>query len=181
MTLEGVDRALDSRFASHGSPALLSVERGRIVAADGLQEPVSEGDLVTFRFRLLDPTGAGRVEVLEALVADGAGTISRLGSSAAEARVVPAESSLGANYPNPFNPDTVVPFALSSGGKARLAVYSLLGQEVAVLVDGVLPAGNHRVAWDGRDALGRSVASGTYILRIEAGRFTAVRKLMLLK
>ncbi len=79
-------------------------------------------------------------------------------------------------YPNPFNPSTVVSYQLSVFGKTRLAVYDLLGREVAVLVDGVMPVGAHTVTFDGA-----GLSSGIYLIRLESGGEVAVRRVTLLK
>lgn len=94
----------------------------------------------------------------------------------------PTAAVLDQNYPNPFNPETQISFRLSLEGRVRLVVYNILGQEVRTLVDGVKPAGIYSVGWNGRDAMGRRVASGTYIYRLESnGRLIAARRMMLLK
>jgi flagellar hook assembly protein FlgD len=61
----------------------------------------------------------------------------------------------------------------------RLAVFNLLGQEIRVLVDDHRPAGVHRVRWDGRDAAGRSLGTGLYLCRLEAGKSAVVQKMLL--
>ena len=73
---------------------------------------------------------------------------------------------LGPNYPNPFNPSTLIPYKLASSGYVRLAVFNLLGQRLATLVDGVQPAGAHRARWDGTDAAGQAAAAGVYVYRL---------------
>lgn len=70
------------------------------------------------------------------------------------------------NHPNPFNPATTVSFSLPREGSARLAVYDARGQQVALLADGVFPAGEHEVRWNGRDAGGQAVPSGVYFARL---------------
>lgn len=82
---------------------------------------------------------------------------------------LPVRPVLGANYPNPFNPETSVPFSLPQSGRTRLAVYDVAGRLVRILVDGVLPAGGHHARWDGLDDTGRAVASGVYVIRLSAG------------
>jgi flagellar hook assembly protein FlgD len=62
-----------------------------------------------------------------------------------------------------------------------LTVYNILGQEVIRLIDREFPAGSHTAVWDGEDENGQSVASGIYLYRIEAGRQTASRKMVLMK
>ncbi len=80
------------------------------------------------------------------------------------------------NHPNPFNPTTVIGFQLTMVGKTRLAVYDLLGREVAVLVDTVMPAGAHRVTFDAG-----GLASGMYIYRLQTGGTILSRKMTLVK
>ena len=85
------------------------------------------------------------------------------------------------NYPNPFNPDTAIPYQLPEAGEVSLIVYNTLGQQVKVLMNERQEAGYYRAVWDGKDRLGRQVASGIYLVRLEAGTFTQVRKMVLLK
>lgn len=80
------------------------------------------------------------------------------------------------NYPNPFNRSTVIRFTLPIGQAVRLTVYNILGQEVAVLLDETLPAGEHEVAWSGNGA-----SSGVYFYRLVTESEAFTRKMMLLK
>jgi hypothetical protein len=84
------------------------------------------------------------------------------------------------NYPNPFNPSTQIRFVLSVSGKTRLAIYDILGRRIRTLIDGVRPAGEQQVTWDGRDDAGLAAASGVYFYRLEANGLTQTRKLTLL-
>ena len=85
---------------------------------------------------------------------------------------LPASSfALFQNYPNPFSDVTELRFALETAGSIRLTVVDLLGREVAVLVnDAWYGSGSYEVDWDGTDALGRAVASGTYFAELSSGR-----------
>ena len=85
------------------------------------------------------------------------------------------------NHPNPFNSSTIIPFRLPTAGAVRLSVYDLTGQLVADLIDATRAAGSHQAEWDGRDALGRHVASGIYLIRLDAQARLAQRKLLLLR
>ncbi|MDZ7266864.1 MAG: DUF5666 domain-containing protein [candidate division KSB1 bacterium] len=93
----------------------------------------------------------------------------------------PGSFALWQNYPNPFNPSTVIRFALPQAGQMRLAVYNILGQPVRTLMEGVRPAGEFQVTWDGRDNRGRQVASGVYFYRLEAQGQVQTRKLTLMR
>jgi hypothetical protein len=89
---------------------------------------------------------------------------------------VPDHFALEQNYPNPFNPSTTISYSLPETGHVSLKIYNTLGEEVAVLVDGLLEAGIHKTRFDAS-----RFASGIYFYRIEAGNFTASKKMLLLK
>jgi len=94
---------------------------------------------------------------------------------------VPKEFALEQNFPNPFNPETLIKFSLPKSAHVRLTVYTLLGQPVRTLIDAERSAGYHQVTWDGKDAAGNPLASGIYVYRIEAGDFAAMKKMIFLK
>jgi hypothetical protein len=83
--------------------------------------------------------------------------------------------------PNPFNPTTTIRFDLPAAGRVHLAVFDLAGRLVRTLVDGDRPAGADGVMWDGCDASGRGLASGTYFARLEAGGERAVTRMSLVR
>ena len=85
------------------------------------------------------------------------------------------------NAPNPFNNETVIAWFLLQPGPARLDVFALNGQRVAVLASGHHKAGLHRLHWNGRDDQGRSLASGTYLYRLVTAQEVWSRKLVLLR
>ena len=90
--------------------------------------------------------------------------------------------ALEQNFPNPFNPETTIRFALVQGEKIELAVYNLVGQKVATLAADVRQAGTYVLRWDGRDDAGRQLASGVYLYRLQAGRgMVETRKLVLVR
>lgn len=87
---------------------------------------------------------------------------------------------LGA-YPNPFNPRVTLDFRLDAPAAAVLAVRDLRGRTLAVLHDGVLPAGRNAFVWDGRDARGRDLPAGAYVAELRTARGASVRKLSLVR
>ena len=89
---------------------------------------------------------------------------------------VPTEFSIEQNYPNPFNPTTMINFAMPEAGNVSVKVFNMLGQEVATVVDGVLDAGVHTVSFDAQD-----LSAGVYLYVMEAGEYTATRRMTLLK
>ncbi len=94
---------------------------------------------------------------------------------------LPSETELQQNWPNPFNSETVISWFLLEPGPVRLEVFSLTGQRVAVLQQGPLKAGRHRVHWNGRDDSGRPLASGVYLYRLATDETVQTRKLTLLR
>jgi hypothetical protein len=89
---------------------------------------------------------------------------------------LPEGYSLQQNYPNPFNPSTTIRFSLPKSGYVTLKVYDILGREVETLVDGNRTAGAYSVEWTPKN-----LASGMYLYRIEAGAFSEVKKLLLVR
>jgi subtilisin-like proprotein convertase family protein len=98
-----------------------------------------------------------------------------------EGRELPRAVALEGNVPNPFNPRTEIRFGLPRECNVDLSVFDLRGRRVAELIDDLLPAGHHAVAWDGTDDAGGRVASGTYFCRLRADGRTLVRKLNMIK
>jgi len=88
----------------------------------------------------------------------------------------PMAFSLSQNYPNPFNPTTTIRFTLPARLDIQIVVYNLLGQAIMTIAEGSFSSGEHEVAFDGN-----GLASGTYIYRITAGSYTAVKKMILMK
>lgn len=105
----------------------------------------------------------------------------REGTETKPSSQIPGEFSLSQNYPNPFNPTTIVEFDLAQPARASLTVYNILGRLVRVLVDEEKPAGSYTVYWDGNDKNGRPVSSGIYFYKLEAGDFSEVKKMVLIK
>ncbi len=104
-------------------------------------------------------------------------TVSRISTVASQSTDnAPASFALEGNYPNPFNPATSVVYTLPHPARVRLQVYDILGREVALLVDKHQPAGRHTIVWEARDEPG-----GVYVCRLEAGSFSRMTVLHLLK
>ena len=99
----------------------------------------------------------------------------------------PLDFTLHQNYPNPFNPTTTIPFSIPTESRVKIEVFNILGQRVAVLGEGIYQAGSHKIFWDGKSSSGCYLASGVYLLKMEAEgtvkdmKFTGTNKLLLLK
>lgn len=101
----------------------------------------------------------------------------RLVTSAEEApEETPAVYSLAQNYPNPFNPSTVIQYSLPEASDVTLAVYDMLGREVASLVDGQKSAGSYEVSFSAGN-----LSSGIYFYRLNTGNFTKIRSMTFVK
>ena len=102
------------------------------------------------------------------------------------ASMVPKETVLLANYPNPFNPETWIPYQLSKAADVTLTIYDIQGHVVRALGLGHQAAGMYQsrsraAYWDGRNALGEPVASGVYFYTLSTGDFSATRKMLIRK
>ena len=99
---------------------------------------------------------------------------------------LPMETVLLSNYPNPFNPETWIPYDLAEGSDVEIHIYNVKGESVCRLSLGFQGAGTYRsrsraAYWDGRNAVGESVASGVYFYTLHAGQMKATRQMVILK
>jgi len=95
--------------------------------------------------------------------------------------LLPDIFALHQNYPNPFNPVTTIRFDVPDESHIRMDVYNILGQQVATLVNSTLQPGFHAIRWNGTNDMGKPLASGMYIYKIQAKDFISVKKLVLMK
>jgi len=93
----------------------------------------------------------------------------------------PTSFDLNQNYPNPFNPETTIQYQLPKISQIKLVIYNFMGQRVATLVEKQQPAGVYHIKWHGKDDVGKNVASGVYLYRLETKEFVKTRKLTLLR
>jgi hypothetical protein len=101
-------------------------------------------------------------------------------------RDVPGTTALLPNYPNPFNPETWIPFELNEDARVRIEIYATTGEIVRVVDLGHRVAGRHvtrenAAHWDGRNTLGESVASGTYLYVLRAGSESRYGRMVVVK
>jgi len=85
------------------------------------------------------------------------------------------------NYPNPFNPMTTINFSLPQTETVRLEVYDVTGKLVKTLVSQDMSAGSYGITWLGDDQNRAKVASGKYLYKLQAGSFSSVKKMLMLK
>jgi len=94
---------------------------------------------------------------------------------------VPIVTALHTNYPNPFNPSTVIAFDMASQGQVSIDIYNIKGQLVKSVVNGIYEVGSHRVVWNGEDSAGRAVGSGVYFYRMRTVEYIKTMKMLLIK
>ena len=139
----------------------------------------------------IGPKQLGIVEkwLTEARLVDDGSDIFRQGIATLEHLInttVPPETALLPNYPNPFNPETWIPYDLAEGADVHIGIYNLKGESVRQLSIGFQAAGTYRTQsraayWDGRNAIGEPVASGIYFYTFQAGQFRATHQMVILK
>ncbi len=136
-------------------------------------------DQMQVRFRACDLNTAGLIEAgiddfsLEVFVPQIVG--------APDAPAIPLRTALSQNRPNPFNPVTRIQFDLAEAARARITIFDAAGRAVRTLVDANLAPGSYQRIWDGRDDEGRSVGSGVYFYRLEAGAHKESRSMTVLR
>ncbi|MGB5105458.1 MAG: FlgD immunoglobulin-like domain containing protein [Candidatus Zixiibacteriota bacterium] len=95
--------------------------------------------------------------------------------------VLPSEYKLEQNFPNPFNISTAIPYSLANSGEVSLEILNILGQQVKTIFSGNQRVGSYYATWDGDDNFGRTLGTGIYFVRLQAGGISLVSKLVLLK
>ena len=164
--------AIAAEIDSAAAPTLISspLEAANLTAAN-LKRWI---DLAN-QFAPLDPQTLRGIAVLEQLLA-----------ALKQLEVLPKETALLANYPNPFNPETWIPYQLAQPADVTVTIYAMDGNVLRTLALGYqsigIYQGKSRAAyWNGKNALGEPVASGVYFYTLTAGEFTATRKMLIRK
>jgi hypothetical protein len=98
-----------------------------------------------------------------------------------KAMELPKTYGLFQNYPNPFNPETTIRYQIPDAVHVSLIIYNMMGQAVKKLVDSQQNAGYYEAVWNGKDKGGLSLGSGMYVVRIEAGKFSSMRKIVMIR
>ncbi|HIG53390.1 MAG TPA: hypothetical protein EYQ18_05275, partial [Candidatus Handelsmanbacteria bacterium] len=177
MALGGAGASLRLAHEEEGGVAVGEHLRGRQPSADlGTQREV------VLRFAFVGPPRNVDLRVEEGFVGAGRGRALRF-ERTATARIVPQVYALYTNYPNPFNPSTIIPLAIPAQGEKRasLMIYNVLGQRVRLWNLSHLRPGFHQFTWDGLNQGGHAVASGVYLVRMVAGEFQQAQKMLLLR
>jgi hypothetical protein len=165
-------------LSSNRTPGKLDIGAMKV---DG-QGASGDGDLVELVFKATETPLATDFQIAEGVLVGLDGNIDLLTQiEIGNLKPLPDRTALSQNMPNPFNPSTMIAYQIAEAGQVRLAIYNLLGQEVRVLEDARTEAGHYTANWDGKDHLGRQVASGIYLYRLQSANFSATKRMMLLK
>ena len=162
-------------------------KEGRIFSATLSEAAEGTGVLTKLRFQVVaDGVSEDAIALRDVQVVDGAERFSRLPELHAALTTAPCETQLLANYPNPFNPETWIPFRLADDAEVKVQIYDVSGRVVQTLDLGHVAAGfyvdrSSAAYWDGRNFSGERVASGLYLYRLTAGDFSAMRRMVILK
>jgi hypothetical protein len=131
-------------------------------------------------------TGSFRIDPIRHVLTESDIELGRVSLGNLVASVIPNRSELLANFPNPFNPETWIPFKLKEASDTLITIYDVHGRVVRKLDLGYIPAGVYQTKaksayWDGTNDIGERVASGIYFYHLKAGEFSASRKMVILK
>ena len=148
------------------APSVWSLDLARILTREQVQQWLSEAE----QFNLTDATAQRGIVYLEQLLA----------------ALTPEETILLPNYPNPFNPETWIPYQLTHDAEVSLSIYNTNGVVIRVMNLGHQPAGfyterSRAAYWDGRNNSGETVSSGVYFYRLRAGDYSHMRRMVIVK
>ena len=165
---------------------LVAVEMGSDAAAPALSKGSVETSNLTVENLSQWIRLAKQLDTHDPQMQKGITVLEQLLAALSVAEMLPKETALLANYPNPFNPETWIPYQLSEPADVRISIHSADGKLIRVLELGQLSAGRYysksrAVYWDGRNELGESVASGIYFYTLTTDDFTATGKMLIQK
>jgi hypothetical protein len=150
----------------------------------GLIIPADSSVMVPFSFKLDRGAPLGKRDLkLEVVTGDGYRWERKVRLIV---KPIPREFRVYQNYPNPFNPETWIPFQIPEASRVVVRIYDVMGRLVRELDLGEKETGyyldrSRAVYWDGRNDLGEEVSSGVYFYQVEAGRFSSVRRMVILR
>jgi hypothetical protein len=145
---------------------------------------VRVGDII--EITAYNSSGNFRIDPIRYTVTESDIELGRISLGNLVASVIPNHSELLANFPNPFNPETWIPFKLKEASDTLITIYDIHGQVVRKFELGYIPAGIYQTKakaayWDGTNNMGERVASGIYFYHLKSGKFSASRKMVILK
>ena len=117
----------------------------------------------------------------ESVFANGPFSSAKLNTAGEQVIAKPNNFILEQNYPNPFNPETTISYQLAKDSKINLTIYNMEGKFIRRIEAGHKDAGSYEVKWNGLDERGQQVTSGVYFYRLDAGEFSDMKKMILIK
>ena len=172
----GVDQTFPDATLQNGPDAITILDRSAASVPNGTQVANVVNDVVASVIYISDDIVFAQLPA----VAKHAGDLPSLLKEAA-AHEAPASFALEANYPNPFNPLTIIPFSIAEDVQVKLEVFDVTGRLISTLINGPMAAGTYRVEWNGRNLAGHAAAGGAYVYRLSAGRYSHARGMLLVK
>lgn len=156
-----------------------------VASLDDPTTPEKDGFVDGDRFELRAWIAASEQEapVEEMVVIPGySESLEKMGTTVLEARFDPTgllQTGMGRIYPNPFSDKTSIHFTIGKDAHTKIEIYNTLGQKIAILKEEILPAGYYTIEWDGIDGSGNKLAPGTYLLKMIAGNYTSIDRLII--
>ena len=150
------------RGLDDNEPQILASQPGGGLEFEYMDTAVEPGRTYSYKIGVVDPDGEFFSQVKRVTVPS-------------------PDYALAQNTPNPFNPTTTISFTLAASQRVQLSVFDAQGRLVTTLVNETRAPGAHNIEWNGTDAAGRAVGSGVYFYRLNAGKFSESRKMLLLK
>ena len=165
-----------------------TIDPGSVQIAFAVNMGSSGETIAEIRFNILtDDISHPEIESLELYSPDGLPIDSSMVNRKSTSQALPPErSALLQNFPNPFNPETWIPYQLREGGEVTIQIFSASGEQVRCFRLGYIPPGiyvsrDRAAYWDGRNEQDEEVASGVYFYQIQSGKFSAIRKMLITK
>ena len=181
--------AINNRRADVNGDGRVDIEDLTLVAKaidPAFAAPAAAQPVLQLPFTVTDVQQWIRDAEQSGLTADRIAALKRLLTAILQQANPPKETQLLANYPNPFNPETWIPYQLAQSAEVTVSIHAADGTLVRTLALGQLPAGVYQdkdraAYWDGTNEQGESVASGVYFYTLTAGDFAATKKMLIQK
>ncbi len=163
-------------------PQVLAQQDGEVSIAGYGETFSGEEFVIDLVFRPIAETEQSLIELIHGELSDGNFGLNQVASlGAVEIETRPEVYALRDNYPNPFNPETIIKYQLPEATDVRLEIFNVVGQLVSTLVAEPQKAGRYTIQWDSTNDSGQPLSSGIYFYRLQAGEFHQVDKMLLLK
>lgn len=153
------------------------------IALAGINDISSADDLLSIKFKAKNPEErrSTTLSLIDATINENQISVIIQNGDVSLKPALPTTHQLEQNIPNPFNPTTTIYYNLEKSSRVTLVIYDVLGHHIKTLIDAQQPAGHWQTIWDGKNDAHIPVAAGVYFCRMQAGKFSKVIKLTLVK